>query len=138
MSLKPPPRTKLDYEKVDTEDWINGFIEEIQSDEKRDTGFKDEESGEPIIKHMIRFKFKLEGYSYPHYSRWMSLSYHEKSNLFKKYLSNLVEHAQPDMDFDLEQLKGMPVKMMWSNNGDFQNIEMVRPIKGKPDVKLPF
>lgn len=136
--LKPPPRTKMDYEKVDVEDWVNGVIEEIQSDEKRDTGFKDEESGEPIIKHMIRFKFKLEGYHYPHYSRWMSLTYHEKSNLLKKYLFNLVDGAQPDMDFDLERLKGMEVKMMWSNNGDFQNIEMIRPRGAKIDGKIPF
>lgn len=137
--LKPPPRTKQDYEKVDTEDWVTGVIEEIQSDEKRDTGFKDEDTGEPIIKHMIRFKFKLEGYHYPHYSRWMALSYHEKANLYKKYLFNLVAGAAPDMDFDLESLEGCPVKMMWSNNGDFQNIEMIRPVGAKVEAaKLPF
>lgn len=137
MALKPPPRTKMEYEKVNTEDWVTGTIEEIQSDEKRDTGFKDEETGEPIIKHCIRFKFALDGYAYPHYSRWMSLSYHEKSNLLKKYLFNLVEDAQPDFDFDLERLRGMKVKLMWSNNGDFQNIEMIRPIAAKIPA-VPF
>ena len=138
MPLKPPPRTKMEYEKVNTEDWVVGIIEDIQSDEKRDTGFKDEESGEPIIKHCVRFKFKLDGYDYPHYSRWMSLSYHEKSNLLKKYLFNLVEGAQPDMDFDLERFKGLHVKLMWSNNGDFQNIEMIRPVDKKLDPTVPF
>lgn len=136
--MKPVPRTKLEYEKVNTEDWATGIIEDIQREEKRDTGFKDEETGEPLIKDCIRFKFKLDGYSYPHYSRWMSFSYHEKANLLKKYIFNLVEGAQPEMDFDLERLKSMRVKMMWSNNGDFQNIEMIRPLEKKIDPSIPF
>lgn len=136
--LKPPPQTKREYEKVVTDEWVLGVIEEIQSDEKRDTGFKDEETGEPVIKHCIRFKFKIDGYNFAHYSRWMALSYHEKSNLLKKYLSNLVEGCTPDMDFDLDLLKGLPVKMMWSNSGDFQNIEMIRPQQSKMPMKMSF
>jgi hypothetical protein len=138
MVMKPPPRTKMQYEKVNTEDWVTGIIEDIQRDEKRDTGFKDEETGEPLIKDCIRFKFKLEGYNYPHYSRWMTFSYHEKAGLMKKYLFNLVEGAQPDMDFDIERFKNLPVKLMWSNNGDFQNIEMIRPLEKKIDPTVPF
>jgi hypothetical protein len=136
--MKPPPRVKRDYEKVRTDDWVTGEIEDIQREEKRDTGFKDEETGEPIIKDCIRFKFKLDGYEYPHYSRWLSFSYHEKANLLKKYVMNLVEGAQPDMDFDVERLKGMKVKLMWQDNGDFQNIEMIRPVEKKIDAKIPF
>lgn len=136
--LKPPPRTKMIYEKVRTEDWVLGIIDEIESDEKHDTKFKDEDTGEAIIKHCIRFKFLLDGYEFPHYSNWMSFSYHEKAGLMKKYLFNLVENAVPEMDFDLERLNKMKVKLMWSTNGDFQNIEMIRPVDKKIDPALPF
>lgn len=129
--MKPVPRTKIEYEKVITDEWVIGIIEDIQRDENRDTGFKDEETQKPIIKDCVRFKFKLDGYAYPHYSRWMSFSYHEKSTLLKKYIFNLVEKAKPDFDFDIEKLKGLRVKLMWQDNGDFQNIEMVRPASEK-------
>lgn len=136
--LKPPPRTKMEYEKVRTDDWTQGVIDDIGHDEKRDTGFKDDETGESKIVDSVRFKFKLEGYHYPHYSRWMALSYHEKATLFKKYLTPLVEGAKPDMDFDLERLKNMGVKVMWVDNRDFQNLEMIRPLDKKIDPTVPF
>ena len=144
--MKPPPRTKREYEKVKTDDWVTGIIEDVQRDEKRDTGFKDEETGETKIVDSIRFKFKLDGYQYPHYSRWMSFSYHEKSNLLKKYLFNLVDGCQPDMDFDIETLKGFAVKLMFQDNGDFQNIEIIKPLKERlsqksapiADSEIPF
>lgn len=138
MVMKPPPHTKRDYEKVKTDDWTTGIIEDIQRDEKRDTGFKDEETGESKIVDSVRFKFKLDGYNYPHYSRWLSFSYHEKSNLLKKYLFNLVEGAQPDFDFDIEHLKGMKIKIMWQDNGDFQNVEIIKPLEAKIDPTVPF
>lgn len=138
MEMYPKPRPKMEYEKVKTDDWITGIIEDIQRDENRDTGFKDDETGESKIIDSIRFKFKLEGYNYPHYSRWMAFSYHEKANLLKKYLFNLVEEAQPDMKFDLFRLKGMSVKLMFQDNGDYQNVEMIRPLEKKLDGCLPF
>lgn len=137
--MKPTPRPKIQYEKVRTDDWVEGIIEDVQRDEKRDTGFKDEETGEPKIVDCVRFKFKLNGYQHPHYSRWMSFSYHEKSNLMKKYLMSLVDGATPDFDFDIEALKGFGVKLMWQDNGDFQNVEMVRPLNGKlKGSEIPF
>lgn len=136
--MKPPPRIRPEYEKVGTEDWVSGSIEDIQRDEKRDTGFKDEETAEPIIKDCVRFKFKLDGCSYAHYSRWMTFSYHEKAGLFKKYLCSLVEGAKADMEFDIERLKGMKIKTMWANNGEFQNLEMIRPVEKKLDGTIPF
>lgn len=136
--MKPPPRIRMEYEKVNIQDWVPGIIEDIQHDEERETGFKDEKTGEPLIKDCIRFKFQLEGCSYPHYSRWMTFSYHEKANLYKKYLSSLVEGAKPDMDFDLDRLKGMKIKTMWANNGEFQNLEMIRPVDKKLDGTIPF
>ncbi len=138
MPMKPPPRTKMDYERVETNDWTTGVIDEIQRDEERDTGFKDKKTGEEVVRDCVRFKFKLEGYTYPHYSGWMSFGYGEKFNLFKKYITPLVKGAQPDMDFDLERLKNFPIKIMWVNNGDYQNVEMVRPLKELIDPTLPF
>ena len=136
--LKPPPRQKIEYEKVATDDWTVGVIDEIEFEKDRATGFRDEKTGEEIIHDSVRFKFILDGYKFPHKSNWMKLSYHEKSNLYIKYLSALVEGAKPDMDFDLEQLQGLPVKIMWKQNGEYQNVEIIRPkgAKVKPDV--PF
>lgn len=136
--MKPAPYIRPEYEKIKVDDWVLGVIEEIQRDEKRTTGFKDEETGEPIIKDCIRFKFNIEGCSYPHYSRWMTFSYHEKSGLYSKYLLSLVENAKPDMDFDLERFKQFKIKMMWANNGNFQNLELIRPAGNKIDPSIPF
>lgn len=138
MPLKPPPRSKMSYERVDTADWTHGVIEEIQRDEQRETGFKDKETGEPIIRDCVRFKFKLEGYEYPHYSNWMTFGYGEKFTLFIKYIRPLVKEAEPDLDFDLERLKNFPIKVMWVNHGEYQNVEMIRPQGDPIDPTIPF
>lgn len=135
--MKPTPKPKLEYEKVKTDDWTTGVIEDIQRDEKRNTGFKDE-AGEEIIKDSIRFKFKLEGYQYAHYSNWMAFSYHEKAGLLSKYIFSLVAPAVADMDFDLERLKGMEVKVMWADKGEYQRVEIIRPVGKKIDSTIPF
>ena len=133
--MKIPPQAKLEYEKVKTDDWTQGIIEDIQRDEERDTGFKDKD-GEPIIRDSIRFKFKLDGYSYPHYSNWMALSQSEKAGLMNKYVPNLVKNYSPD--FDLDRLKGMSVRIMWADKGDYQRVELIRPVGEKIDGALPF
>ncbi len=61
----------------------------------------------------------------------MKFTYAEKSNLYKKYISKLVENAEPDMDFDIDALNGMKVKTIWSEDNDFQNIDNIFPINGK-------
>lgn len=136
--MQPKPRAKLEYEKVRTDDWTQGIVEDIQLEENRKTGFKDEETGEEIIKDCVRFKFKLDGYDHPHYSNWMSFSYHEKAGLFLKYICSLVKDAKPDMTFNLERIKGMGVKVMWADKGEYQRVEMVRPLKEKLDPSLLF
>lgn len=128
--MKPKPRPKMEYEKVKTDDWVLGIIEQVQYEENRNTGFKDEEGNDRLV-DSVRFKFKLDGYSFPHYSSWMAFSYHEKAGLFLKYLTNLVEGAIPDMDFDLDALEGLVIKSMWVNKGDFQKVEMIRPKNSK-------
>lgn len=121
--MKPPARERTEFEKVKVDEWIAGDIAEVQYDKAHEFTFK----GEKKINPGVRFKFSLEGYNFPHYSRWMTFSYGEKSNLYRKYLFCLVDGAKPDMDFDLDELKGFPIKTMWSNNDDFQNLEMIRP-----------
>ena len=130
--MRPPRQSQIDYERIQKYDeWINGVIVDIKLEENRRTGFKDDKTGQDKYVDQVRFKFKLAGHSYPHYSRWMSYSYGEKSNLYLKYLKQLVAGAQPDMKFDLDLLKGFSIKTMWSQNGDFDNLDQVRPLGAK-------
>lgn len=135
--MKPLKRdsSSILYEKVSTEDFVAGIIEEVQYQKEHIfKGYGKDENGNPRPDKKLpatRFKFKLEGCEYPHYSKWMFFGYSEKSNLYLKFLVPLVEGAKPDMDFDLDQLKGMKVKTLWVNKGDFQHIETIRPIGKK-------
>lgn len=130
--MKPPKQEKTDYEKVDINDFVVGTIEEVQYDQEHK--FKGFQGAEDKIKPAVRLKFKINSYKFPHYSRWMAFNYGEKSNLYLKYLLPLVEGAEPDMDFDMDALKGMGVKMLWSEKNGFQNIETIRPA----NKKIPF
>jgi hypothetical protein len=138
--MRAPKRGNVEYERILAYDeWIPGTIVEVKLEENRVTGFKDEKTGLPKSADQIRFKFALDGHEYQHYSRWMTYTFGEKSNLFTKYLKYLVEGAQPDMEFDLDELKGFKIKTMWSQNGDFDNLEQIRPLgaKLKPSGKAP-
>lgn len=134
--MRPPKRaSKVDFEKVKIGELIPGQIAEIQYENEHK--FKGFEGGEDTIQPAVRFKLKLDGYEWAHYSRWMRFSLHEKANLYKKYISKLVENASPDMDFDLDMLKLMRIKTIWSENGDFQNIDAIYPEGKKVVVELP-
>lgn len=122
-----PPKRAMNYEKVKTDDFISGVIEDVQYDPAHKFTFKGTES----VAHGVRLKFKLDGYQYSHFSRWMKFNYGEKSNLYQKYLLPLVENAKSDMEFDLDQLKGIPVKTLWNEKNDFQGVETIRPIGKK-------
>lgn len=126
--MKPPVK-KLDYEKIRTDEFVTGTIEDIVYDEEHVfKGFK----GSPDTTQCgVRLVFNIDGYKYPHKTGWMKFNYSAKANIFKKYLMSLVEGAKEYMDFDLDQLKGMKVKMLWADNGEFQNIETIRPVDGK-------
>lgn len=124
--MKPKPR-ETDFEKVVIGEFITGVIEEIQRDENHKSTYE----GKERISDCIRFKFHLNGCKFPHYSRWMTFNYGEKSNLYQKYLVNLVANAQPDMDFDIKELEGMKVKTIWKEKNGFQSIEVIYPLNGK-------
>lgn len=131
--MKPPKTENKDYEKVPTEDFVSGSIEEVAYDMKHT--FKGYNGAEDKVRPAVRFKFKIDGLKFPHYSRWMTFNYGEKSNLLIKYLVPLVEGAKPDMDFDVDALKGMKVKMLWNEKNGFQAIETIRPMGKKIGVR---
>lgn len=120
---------KLEYEKVAVDEWLTGHIEEVQYNEHREYNHKNEETGarEKLTAPHVRFKFRIDGYEYPHYSRWMKASTYEMSNLYSKYLKYLCpQHDCQDQVIDLDLLTGAQVKLMWENNGDYQNITQLR------------
>lgn len=127
--MKPPEQKQTEFEKVDTNDFVTGEIADIQYEQEH--LFKGYNGAEDKKRPAVRLKFKVDGYKHQHYSRWMTFSYGDKSNLFLKYLVPLVEGAQPDMDLDLDVLKGVKVKMLWSEKNGFQSVETIRPIGKK-------
>lgn len=130
--MKFPPKPVNEYEKVKTEEWVSGVIQDIQYEDRL---FK----GADGVKPAVRFKMTLVGCEYPHYSRWMSFGCSEKSKLYISFIQPLVDGAKPYMDFDLDVLKGAKIKTMWSNNGEYQNLDMVRPQEEKIDPnQVPF
>lgn len=130
-----PPTQKLEYEKVDTSEFVLGSIEDVLYDENHlFKGYGKDENGTPNpdrVKPAVRLVFIVNGMKFPKKTSWMQFSYSAKANLFKKYISSLVENAEEYMDFDLDQLKGMKVKMLWADKGEYQNIETIRPADGK-------
>lgn len=109
---------------------VTGFLSEIERDPERKKTFK----GVDRVVDCVRFVFQIEGCKFPHKSGWLTFNYSEKSALFTKYLTSLVEGAKPNMDFDIEQLKGMKVNMLWKENPkdpQFQVIEAILPAESK-------
>lgn len=121
-----PPRRE--FEKVAVDDWINGEISEITYDLKHQ--FKTSEGP------AVRIKINLFGYKFPKSSPWMLFSYSKMSNLYILFIDPLVEGAREHMNFDLDQLKGMKIKIMFEAKGEYQNIVRLRPSdrKVKPDT----
>ena len=135
-----PQRQKTDFEQLATGDFITGVIEEVQEDMQHK--FKGFQGAEDTVQPAVRFIFKFDNYQHKHYSRWMKFSYHEKSNLYTKYVAQLVEGAEPEFSFDIQDLKGLPIKAIWKDekNG-FQSIELIKPLKNKllfnPEAAIP-
>ena len=124
----------MDYEKVATGIFVEGIIEEVQYQDKR--LFKGFEGAADSYAPAARFKFAIDGRVFPHYSRWMKFSLHSKATLYKKYVTKLVEDAYEYMDFDFDAFNGMRVKTIWSDNGDFQDIDLIAPLGEKLKVEL--
>jgi hypothetical protein len=116
------------YEKVPTDDFVAGTIAEVQYEQ--DHVFKGFQGAPDKTMTGVRFKFDLDGCEKPHYTKWMKFVWNEKSNLFK-FMNELVGGISEDVRIDVDCVKGMKVKTLWSTNGDWQNLDKIRPIGGK-------
>ena len=128
---------RKDYERVAVDEWLTGEIAEVQYDEQRQYNVKDKETGEwsKATAPHVRFKFKLDGYQYPHYSRWMKASTFEKSNLYGKYLKYLCpQYDCADQLIDLDKLQRIQIKVMFEDNNEFQNVTQIRGLD--PDLNI--
>jgi len=131
--MKPPmnPHGNYEFEMVADDTFVIGEILDIEYDNKHQFTFQNEVKEKPAV----RFVFKLEGYKHAHKSKWLTFSYNDKSNLFIKYLSELMVDAFPKMDFDLDRLKGFKVKTLWKTvdfkGRKFQDVETIRSITEK-------
>lgn len=130
--MKP---TQREFEKVKTDDFISGVLIDVKYDQAHEFKGKN-----PRTSPAVKFIFDLDGYKDKKQSNWMGFSYDEKSTLYQKYLVSLVESAKPYMDFDLDQLKGIEVKILYkdSPDGKYQNIDTIRPTKGKIKADAKF
>jgi hypothetical protein len=126
--VRPPKRDTTEFERIPKYgEPIKGKIVDIAYDKEHKSMWE----GKERIRFCIRFKFELEGCQFPHYSRWLTFSYGEKATLFKKYIKPLVEGAQPDMDLDIDILKGMDIKTIWSSDGEYDNLELIMALGSK-------
>lgn len=133
MIIKPKDNntpTKGDfgeYEQVKVDEFIHGVITDIEFDPAHEITYQ----GEKKVFEAVKIKFTLDGYTMPHSSFFMKLSYHEKATLYKTVVKNLVENAEPFLDLDLSVLKGMRVKTMWENvegkESTYQKLVMIKP-----------
>uniref|UniRef100_A0A6M3IV98 Uncharacterized protein n=1 Tax=viral metagenome TaxID=1070528 RepID=A0A6M3IV98_9ZZZZ len=128
--MRAPKGSGVVFEKVSIGELLPGVIDNVEYDQNHKFTFQ----GEDKIAAAVRLVFKLDGYKFPHRTRWMKFNVGEKANLYKLILSKLVEGAKPDMDFDIDHLKGMKIKTLWAENGDFQNLESIFPL----EKKLPY
>lgn len=126
--MRPPKTTMTKFERIPVyQEWIESTIEDIEYDPNHKRSFQ----GEDKVGPCVRFKFGVKGCQFAHRSNWMTFSYGEKANLYKKFILVLVDGAKPDIDMDLDQLKGMKIKTMWSENGEYDRLEMVKPDNAK-------
>lgn len=122
--MKPP---KKEFEQVKVDEWITGEIVDIQYEKEHEFTYKGNKSVGPASKILIR----LDGYKDKKSTGWWSFNYSEKSNLYKFFINPLVEGATPNMDFDLDNLKHLRIKVMYVQNGEYQNLMAIRPIDSK-------
>lgn len=130
-----PEQKKMEYEKIKTDDFVTGEISDVLYDKDHVfKGYGNDDKGNKnpdTIQQAVRLVFAVDGYKYPHKTPWLKFSYSAKANLFKRFVQPLVDGAEEYMDFDLDQLRGVRVKMLWADKGEFQNIENIRPLNGK-------
>lgn len=126
---------KTEFEKVKIDEWIVGEIVEIEERLNENKKFKNQETGEYEFRNVdeVRFVFSLDGYQYKKYSRWMTRSISDRSNLFNKYLKKIIPDLEPTDCIDLSLLVGTKVRVMYENqtgnDGNvYQVVAQIRPL----------
>lgn len=114
---------KREFEKVKVEEWLKGEISKIEYEKQHEFTFK----GEKTIAPAVRVQITLDGYKDPKSTGWWKFNYNEKSKLFRFFLEPLVEGAHSKLDFDFDHLLHTRIKVMYTTNGEYQNLVMVRP-----------
>ena len=122
--MKPP---RKEYEKIRVDEWLQGEIVDIQYEKEHEFNYKGVKSVGPAAKIQI----ELKGYKDKKSTGWLSFNYSQKSNLYKFFIEPLVEGARPNMDFDLDNLKNLRIKVMYAQKGEYQNLFAVRPDQTK-------
>jgi len=120
------PKMK-EFEKVKVDEWINGEITKIEYDLQHEFIFK----GEKKIGPAVKVQFQLDSYKDKKSTGWWSFNYSDKSKVYKFFIQPLVEGATPNMKFDFDNLLNLRIKVMYAQNGEYQNIFAVRPSQGK-------
>ena len=138
------PREKMEFEKVILDEWVEGTISDIQEFKDVEKIYKNKETGEmePRKIDQVRFKLTLDGYSFPHYTRKMTQSMNERSNLFIFLQQIYGQNIVPDVGVELDVLKGLRVKTMWNEvpmkeGGVFQYPDKIRPLSPPPAIWVP-
>ena len=122
--MRPPKR---EFEQVAVDEWLKGEIVDVQYEQEHEFTFKGVKSVGPAAKILIQ----LDGYKDKKSTGWWSFNYSEKSNLYKFFIQPLVKNAAPNIDFDLDNLKNLRVKVMYTQAGEYQNLMAVRPADDK-------
>lgn len=131
--MSPIPANKS-YEKVRTDEFVEGIIQDIKFDPEHQFKSSFGDSVGPAV----QFKFIIKGCAFPKKSKFLKYVYSKKSNLYKKYMISLIENPKEYMAYDIDRVIGLKVKMLWKDedpDGKFQGIDVIRPADGK---KLPF
>lgn len=118
---------KREYEQVAVDEWLVGEIADIQYEQDHESMYK----GVKKVGDAVKIYIKLDGYRDKKSTGWWSFNYAEKSNLYNIFIKALVPNAAPNMLYDLDNLKGMKIKAMYTQNGEYQNLSMVRPLISK-------
>lgn len=135
--MKPQDsRKEFVSEKVPTDEFLTGTIQKVEYEKEHQ--FKGKFAR---VSEAVRIVIKLDGYEQLKKTRWMTFNYDEKSALFKLVVQPLVKDAYPYLDFDIQKLEGMKVKVMFSEDTfegkTFYGVQMLKPAKGKLDIDLP-
>ena len=122
--MRPPKR---EFEQVKVDEWLTGEIVDIQYEQEHEFTYK----GVKSVGSAAKISIKLDGYKDKKSTGWWSFNYSEKSNLYKFFIQPLVDNAVPNIDFDLDVLKNLRIKVMYTQNGEYQNLMAVRPAETK-------